>query len=111
MWMAAVKLARTHGVSVVSRAVRVDYYSLKRRLDADQRPTGASNGAHDSARGRSVGHGDGRFVELPVPVMPGVSPCVLELEDRRGRRLRLEVHGLDVEDAAKLVRSVWNRRR
>jgi hypothetical protein len=43
--------------------------------------------------------------------MPGVSPCVLEIEDRRGGRLRLELHGLDVEDAARLVQSVWNRRR
>jgi len=111
LWRAAVKLARAHGISAVSRAVRVDYYSLKRRLEADRRPTRADNGAHGSARGRSAGPGDGRFVELPVPVMPGVPPCVLELEDRRGGRLRLEVHGLDVDDAAKLVQSVWNRRR
>jgi len=85
LWAAAVKLARTHGVSVVSRAARLDYYSLKKRLEAGQT--------------KSPRDGD-RFIELPMAVMTEASPCVLELEDRGGRRLRVSVHGLDVEDVA-----------
>jgi hypothetical protein len=102
-----VKLARTHGISMVARAVRVDYYALGKRFEGGVKHVRVRNGASaaEVARARSAG-----FVELPVPVVAGPAPCVLEIEDRRGERLRLEVHGLGVEDLTELVGSVWSRR-
>ena len=63
-------LARTHGVSLVSRALRLDYYALQRRVN-EQAP------AAD-------------FVE--VKFAPAEDPkrnCTIEMEDRQGRKLLL----------------------
>lgn len=108
LWVAAVSLARRYGVSTISRAVRVDYYSLKKRLEAALKPSGSRAAAAATVATTAV---TGGFVEIPVPVVAGASPCVLELEDRHGGRLRLELRGLDAEALTALVRSVWSARR
>jgi hypothetical protein len=92
---------------MVSRAVGVDYYSLQKQVEGAKRSR-ARSGASSAATARAAGPG---FVELPVPVVAGASPCVVEIEDRRGERLRLELHGLGAEDLTNLVRSVWRRGR
>jgi hypothetical protein len=43
--------------------------------------------------------------------MPAPPACVLEVEDGRGARLRLELHGHGAGELADVVRSVWNERR
>ena len=109
LWAAAVELARTHGVSPISRAVRVDYYALKKRLDAAGKASRSRDRSPAQSPVRAAGSG---FVEIPVPVISGGSPpCVLEVQDRRGVRLRLELRGLDARDLSELVRSVWSKRR
>jgi hypothetical protein len=102
LWKAVVELARKHGVSRTACALRLDYYSIKRRLEAAPPP------------GRTTGSGSGsggRFIELPLRGMPAPPACVLEVEDGRGARLRLELHGHGAGELADVVRSVWNERR
>jgi hypothetical protein len=70
LWIQMADLGHTHGVSLVARALRVDYYTLKRRV-RERMP------APD-------------FVE--VTMAPADDPrrgCTAELEDRRGRKLLL----------------------
>ena len=98
LWRAAVALAHRHGVSKTSLALRLDYYSLKKRLKA-------------TARQRPVRAGDeGRFIELPLRAVSSGSVCVLEVEDNRGARLRLELQGVGAEELAGLVQSVWSQK-
>jgi hypothetical protein len=94
-----VTLAQKHGVSRTSQALRLDYYSLKGRLEAGpRRPVRAE--------------AEGRFIEIPLrPALPGGSTCVLEVEDARGARLRLELQGMGAGELAGLVRSVWSEAR
>ena len=40
MWDSAVGLARTHGINRVARALRLDYYRLKRRVEATKGVSG-----------------------------------------------------------------------
>ena len=107
LWKAIVKLARGHGVSRTAHALRVDYYSIRKRLEAAERTSPAITP-------RAIGAGSGamdRFVELPLHAMPAPPTCVLEVEDGRGARLRLELHGHGVGELAGVVRAVWSEPR
>ena len=97
LWRAAVALAQRHGVSKTSLALHLDYYALKKRLEAgpNERPGG--------------GDGAGaRFVEIPLRAVPNGAACVLEVEGGRGARLRVELQGVDAGALPELVRSVWS---
>jgi len=95
LWAAAVGVARRHGLAPTARVLRIDYASLKRRLAAE----GAS--APDSGP---------TFVDLGAAAALGLGPCVISIDGRRGRRLRLEVSGLRVPDLVAVVQVAWGRR-
>lgn len=92
LWVAAVQAAREHGVWQTSRRLKVDYYSLKRRLSATK-----------ARRSAAI-----EFVEV-APNVLSAPACVLEMHDRQGRRLRVELH--DAAGAEALARSLWRDRR
>jgi len=69
LWMAAVELARSHGVSPVSRSLRLDYYSLKRRVESTE--------TEDAVAGQS-------FVEVDMIPSTGHEGCQIELGDGEG---------------------------
>jgi hypothetical protein len=70
LWTEMAILGRTHGVSSVSQALRLDYYALKRRV-SERMP------ASD-------------FVEVKIaPADDRTRGCTAELQDRRGRKLLL----------------------
>ena len=96
LWAAAIALAREHGLYTTTRALRVDYGSLKKRLAA-------------AAAGRVPAPA---FVELPPAVGPsGLGPCVIDLEAPRGGRLRIEVTGVTGADLVALTQVAWGRDR
>lgn len=93
LWAAAVALARQHGLYTTARRLHVDYGSLKKRRDA------AGAGRVSSPA----------FIELPAARPPGLGPCVIALEGRGGRRLRIEVAGVTVADLVTLTQVAWGR--
>lgn len=93
LWAAAVALARQHGLHTTARWLHVDYGSLKKRRDA------AGTGRVSSPA----------FIELPAARPPGLGPCVIVLEGRGGRRLRIEVAGVTVADLVTLTQVAWGR--
>jgi hypothetical protein len=95
LWAAAIAAARHHGLYTTARALHVDYGSLKKRLAA----TGAGHGPSPA------------FIELPAARPPGLGPCVIDLEGRRGRRLRIEVTGVTMADLVTLTQVAWGRDR
>ena len=102
LWRAAVDLVPELGVSKTSQFLRLDYYSLKKRVEA-------------AARQQGLGEGDGaRFVEIPVAAATGAGggACVLEIEDTSGGvRLRMELRGMAAVELGSLVRSVLGAER
>jgi hypothetical protein len=50
-----------------------------------------------------------RFVEIPSRALSSVPECAVELQDRRGRKLRVELR--DPAGAEALARSLWSNRR
>jgi hypothetical protein len=99
LWSTAVELAREHGVSRTSSALRLDYYALKGRLEelakASPPLTRRTRVVSEPRRRVESGHG---FVEvfplsLPNPSVTSVADCAILVEDARGTRLRVELRG------------------
>ena len=83
LWAVAVDMAKVHGLYRMSKALRLDYCGLKRRLE------GAGG---DVQPGRA----DTRFVELVAAQPCSTAPlrdCVIELHNGRCATLRVELNG------------------
>ena len=79
LWQAAAVLARTHGVSPVSSALRLNYYDLQRRVD--------------SSAGAAKPSATPTFVEVPVATWkpPVGDLATVELAHPSGSRLTLRL--------------------
>jgi hypothetical protein len=90
LWREAAELACAHGINRTARALRLDYYSLKK---------------HAAAAGRS-GERAPEFVEILPGVMPVPRPeCTIEVEDESGAKMRIRLQGADLPDLAALTRA------
>ena len=97
LWSSAVKLAQAHGIHPTAKALGVDYYSLKKRLE--EKPVSGSPMVA-SASGTT-------FVELAAPAPMAMQECILELEDVEGATMRIRFKGIEAPDLAALSRSFW----
>jgi hypothetical protein len=98
LWSAIVPLARTHGVGLVARALRVNYTGLKNHVFSDSATT-PLGGASQTG-----------FIELPVgPGLVG-PPAVIELEDRLGLKLTVRLAQGSNSEALALARELWRAR-
>ena len=98
LWAAAVDLARERGVNRTAHALKLDYYDLKKRL---QGAKGAACAAQPQAA----------FVEWVTPATMGSGECRIELENRRGAKMRIELKGAEVAASLeRLSRSFWSAR-
>jgi hypothetical protein len=91
-------MARSYGIHRAARALRLDYYALKRRVGREA----------SAAPGRHEGNGVAAFLELAAPREAGFGECTLELEDAGGAKMRVHLKGFEVPDLAALSRSFWN---
>jgi hypothetical protein len=94
LWSAAARMAARHGIHRTAKVLRVDYYSLQRRVQ------------QESASG-AAGDGVSTFIELAAPLASDTGECVLELERAGGEKMRVHLKGLAVPDLAALSRSFW----
>lgn len=95
LWASAVGLAREQGLNKTARALRLDYYDLKKRLECAAGPACAR-------------HAPPTFVELMAPRAAGVCECILELENARGAKMRIALKGSDSADLTQLSSVFWN---
>jgi hypothetical protein len=98
LWAAAIKLAGTAGLNRTAKALRLDYYSLKKRCEQ----ASVAGPVLCAERGRPT------FLELPAPVSAGGCECLMELENASGAKMRVHLKGIAVPDLAALSRSFWN---
>ena len=103
LWAAAVAIAREHGLPVAVRELQVDGDRLKRRQQAQgeaDRPLPASRR-------------ETQFVELTVaanrePTDRVRCECVIELENTRGTKMRVELNGQGLASLAGLCSAFWS---
>ena len=81
LWSAAVKLCATYGIYRTAKALRLNPESLKKHA-----ASASSNGTTD----REV---PATFVELSPSGLSCASECLIELEDRRGVKMRIHLPG------------------
>lgn len=107
LWDAAVGVAQKHGVWAVSRALRVNYATLGRRVEVAKAaaPEAAEAGAPRA----------GRFVEVDAArlLAPAAAPrvMVVEVTGKDGAKLTVRVEGVELPDVPALVESFWRRAR
>ena len=92
LWAEAVLLARRHGVFATSRALRLGYEGLKRRVS--RHPVAAAPAP--------------TFVEVALPSPSDGATWVLEFRRPDGGVLRVHVPPMPVSDLVALGRAVWS---
>ena len=94
LWNAAVKMAQRHGINPTARALRLDYYTLRKRAEKYVASAVENDGVNTSP-----------FVELVTPDPAGGCECIVELEDTVGAKMRVHFKGVEAPDLAELTRS------
>ena len=92
LWVTAVALAKEHGVWPTARALHLDHSRLKGRV---------RNGEEEEVK-------SGAFVEV-IPQGTMHCECIVEMEDERGARMRIELKGA-AADVTALSRAFWGER-
>jgi hypothetical protein len=96
LWASAVEMAGTYGLHRTSKALRVNYYTLKKRVKREATAAGSSE--RDAVA---------TFIELAPPTRVGSCECTLELEDADGATMRVHLKGITTPDLAALSRGFW----
>ena len=93
LWRLAVDAASIHGLHTTARRLRLNATRLKEQM---QRLTRSP-----------ASEGEPRFVEFSWPGAALAPECILEAEDRTGRKLRIQLKGSATAQAASLGRMLW----
>lgn len=111
-WAAAVQAADRYGLNPTARALRLDYYSLKNRVEA----AGVCRVAGEKVAAPSISdrlavpaHGQAMapFVELAPSAAGSAGECILELEEPGGAKRRVHLKGSATVDLTSLSQSFW----
>ena len=94
LWRQATRLARTHGVSAISSALKLGYYELQRRLRASSAPTGS----------RPATCAAPHFIQLAPPERPAEGSSV-EVLKPSGQRLTLRLAHCNSKDLVALMQT------
>ena len=104
LWTAAVKMAGAHGIHRTAKTLRLDYYSLKQRVEQQAASEPDSPGKISAPFWELA-----PAAELGGAALPsGHGDCTLELEDVGGNKLRFHLRGMATPDLTALSRSFWN---
>lgn len=96
LWNSAVALAGRHGLSRTATALGLDYYALKKRVEA-QAPLLKRDPVRQPV-----------FVELPASPLAPSGECLIECTHVNGASLRIRLAGHEAPDLGALARSFWN---
>jgi hypothetical protein len=96
-WKAAVEFARIEGIAPVAAVLGLNYYRLKRRVEAGQNAITESKAVS--------------FVELQVNPVAHPLECTAELTNRRGATMRLRLVGAGAAELVALVQAFWQEPR
>jgi hypothetical protein len=96
LWASAVKLTATYGLHPTASTLRLDYYSLKKRVER-------ASADYSGRPAQSMQS----FVELAAPHASELREWVIDLENDAGARMRIHVKGGEALDVVALGRSFW----
>ena len=94
LWKSAVKTAKQCGLNRTAKALHLDYYTLKQRIEA-------ASGIQESAPA---------FIELSPADNGSIPECVIEFENRNGSKMRIQIKGMGAPDLNALSSAFWRGR-
>ena len=97
LWIAAVDLAKEYGLQQVANELHVDCNRLKTHLD-------------QAVGTLQISKTSTQFVEMtvtPVSKLMAQSECVIELENPRGAKMRVELNGNGIAGLADMCNTFW----
>lgn len=109
LWAAAVNLGRVYGPQRVAQALGIDPQRLMRRLAPDG-PAIRTGAATPVSPDDATTHGP-QFVECfaaPAAGTAGAHECVVELQNVRGAKMRVELSGRALQSLAGLCSAFWS---
>jgi hypothetical protein len=95
-------------VNPIARALRLDYYDLKRRVEGGSTPR--AEVASRSGASSKPTNGTSPFVAFEIPAIPASPSCSIELEDGRGSRVSVRLSSCEEVDLLALAQAFWRRR-
>ena len=100
LWVAAVAAARAHGISRTALALRLNHRRLRREVDR-------AGPAPEPARAPGVPALAKPFVELPPLPVTAPPACRVEIHDRGGRRVCVELATPALAQLPAVLRLCW----
>jgi hypothetical protein len=98
LWALAAGLGARHGVSRTARALRIQYYDLKKRVEAAATPSSEEPAPSPA------------FVEILTAAPAAPSECLVEFESPSGAKMRIQAKGWSTADLASLSRLFLEQR-
>ena len=104
LWREAAELASAYGINRTAKALRRDYYSLKRRVAAAA-ATAAAGCGEVACIAAGSGASAPQFVEvLGGPMGAGRGECLIEVQDAGGVKMRIRLGAGERPDLLALAR-------
>lgn len=105
LWNSAVKLSATYGIHRTAKTLRLNPDSLKKHV-------ASANGDGSGGQGRSRQKAAGQeaataFVEWVPPEGSCPPECIVELENPRGAKMRIQAKGNQIPDVVTAVSRVF----
>ncbi|MGH8532421.1 MAG: hypothetical protein ACREV1_06725 [Gammaproteobacteria bacterium] len=93
LWASAVELANVYGLNGTARTLRLDTYSLKKRIEATERSELLP------AQGKPA------FVELIASRPGALTECTVDLDQAGGAKMRIQLKSVATPDLGALTRA------
>jgi len=97
LWESAVSLSEDYPTLQISKALRLNYTTLKNRVQA----------THSGFSPRTASGPD--FVELDFGGSIFPSECIVEMEDKSGSKMKMHLKGVTGLDLLELGRAFWSK--
>ena len=97
LWQAAADLARKHSINEVSKALRLSYADLKNHVYGPSRPKSIMEEKTSA------------FIELKCKQSFLASETIVEMEDKKGLKMRICFKGKPDFDLPELAKTLWQR--
>lgn len=99
LWQAAVELSNEYSINQISKALRLSYTDLKKRV----KMVSKENLPTVKPQPRT------KFIELGIESGSSAPECIIEMEDGSGAKMRIHLHGKTDLDLYELSRVFWSK--
>jgi hypothetical protein len=99
LWQAAAELSKHSSVSNISKALRLDYTALKKRVHGQNKEDLPAVKAQQSFK----------FIELDIEKTSSTPECTIEMEKGNGAKMKIYLRGRTDLDLYELGRAFWGK--